>query len=74
MQLKIEEVDDEYDLEQPIQSYIIDSYEWDPFAEHSPSDEDLDDVYKELMGEKVLGVNHLHTVAISMQQPIYQWH
>jgi hypothetical protein len=74
MQPKIEEVDDEYDLEQQIQSYIIDPYGWDPSAEHSPSDEDMDDVYKELMGEKVLGVNHLHIMAISMQQPIYQLH
>jgi predicted aspartyl protease len=47
-----EEVEDKYDFEQRLRSFIVDPYEWDPSAEQSPSEEEQDELCAELLGEK----------------------
>jgi hypothetical protein len=52
MQPSVKEVEDDYDQELRIRRYILDPYEWDPSAEHSPTEEEMDDLCAELLGEK----------------------
>ena len=47
-----EEVEDEYDFEQKLCSFIVDPYKWDPSAEWSPSKEEQDELCAESLGEK----------------------
>jgi hypothetical protein len=47
-----EEVEDEYNFEQKLRSFIVDPYKWDPSAERSPSEEEQDELCAELLGEK----------------------
>jgi predicted aspartyl protease len=47
-----EEVEDEYDFERKLRSFIVDPYEWDPSAEQSPSEEEQDELCAELLGER----------------------
>ena len=46
------EVEDEYWAQTRINRFIIDPYAWDPSAEHSPTDQEQDDLYEELVGDK----------------------
>jgi hypothetical protein len=49
------EVEDEYWTQARLRRFIIDTYAWDPSAEHSPSEEEKDDLCDELLGEKEWG-------------------
>ena len=49
------EVEDEYWTQARLRRFIIDPYAWDPSAEHSPSEEEQDDLCDELLGEKEWG-------------------
>jgi hypothetical protein len=52
MQPTIEEIKDKHDTDHRIRSYIIDAYKWDPSAERSPTDKEMDDLCDELLGKK----------------------
>src|ERR1700683_623308 len=52
LQPSIEDVEDEYDVERHIRSYIVDPYEWDPSAKRLMTEEECDETYAELVGEK----------------------
>jgi hypothetical protein len=46
------EAEDEYWAQAHLHRLVIDPYAWDPSAEHSPTEEEQDELCAELLGEK----------------------
>ena len=52
MQPTCEDEEDEFWIQARINQFIVDPYAWDPSEEHSPTEEERDELCEELLGEK----------------------